>query len=63
VNVRISFNCFSSDEWCKVCTQNTRGVLMEFVSVLKLRRDSMKLYLCKERKETGARHAQSSAII
>jgi hypothetical protein len=63
VNVRISFNCFSSVEWCKVCTQNARSALTGSVSVLKLRRDNTKLSLCKECKETGARHAQSSARI
>jgi hypothetical protein len=61
VNVRISFNCFSSVEWCKVCTQNTRSALTESVSILKLRRDSTKLSLCKECKVTAARCAQSSA--
>jgi hypothetical protein len=61
VNVRISFNCFSSVEWCKVCTQNARSALTGSVSVPKLRRDSMKLSLCKECKVTAARSAQSSA--
>jgi hypothetical protein len=57
VNVRISFNCFSSIEWCKACTQNARSASTGSVSVPKLRRDNMKLSLCKECKETGARHA------
>jgi hypothetical protein len=43
MNFRISFNCLSSIEWCKVCTQNTRSALTKYVFVLKLRRDNMKL--------------------
>jgi hypothetical protein len=50
-------------KWCKVCTKNARSVLMRFVLILKLIRDSTKLSLFKECKETGSRHAQSSARI
>jgi hypothetical protein len=46
-----------------VCKQNARGTLTESVSVPKLIRDSTKLSLCKECKETGARCAQSSVRI
>jgi hypothetical protein len=63
MNVRINFNCFSSVEWCKVCTQNARSALMGSVSVLKLRRDRMKISLCKECKVTAPRSAQSSLRI
>jgi hypothetical protein len=63
VNVNISFNCFSYVGWCKVCAQNARSVLTGFVSILNLRRDSTKLSLCKECKETDARRAQSSTRI
>jgi hypothetical protein len=63
VNVRISFNCFSFVEWCKVCTQNARSALTGFVSISKHMRDSTKLSLCKEYKVTAARCAQSSARI
>jgi len=48
---------------CKVCTQNARSALTKSFSVPKLRRDNTKPSLCKECKETGARHAQSSARI
>jgi hypothetical protein len=47
VNVRIRFNYLSSVEWCKVCTQNARCALMEYVSILKLRRDNMKISLAR----------------
>jgi hypothetical protein len=36
---------------------------MGYVSILKLRRDNMKISLCKECKETGAMCAQLSARI
>ena len=60
MNVRISFNFFSSIEWCKVCTQNIASALMGSVSVPKIRRDNAKLSLWKEWKVTVARCAQSS---
>jgi hypothetical protein len=41
-----------------LCTQNARNALTRSVSIMKLRRDSMKLSLCKECKETCASHAQ-----
>jgi hypothetical protein len=63
VNVRISFNCFSSVEWCKVCTQNTRSALIGSILILKIIRDNKKLSLFKECKEVGARRAQSSVGI
>jgi hypothetical protein len=48
-------------KWCKVFTQNARSALKKSVSVPKLRRDSTKLSLSKECKETVARSAWSSA--
>jgi uncharacterized protein with PIN domain len=63
VNVRISFNFSLLLKSCKVCKQNVRSVLTGSVSILKIIRDSKKLYLCKECKEIGARCAQSSARI
>jgi hypothetical protein len=44
---------------CKVCTPNERSALTGFVSIPKLRRDSMKLSLCKECKATAARRVES----
>jgi hypothetical protein len=44
-----------------VCTPSARSVLTESVSIPKLRRDSVKLSLCKECKVTAARCAQSFA--
>jgi hypothetical protein len=43
--------------------ERRESALTESVSVTKLKRDSMKLSLCKECKETGARPAQWSARI
>jgi hypothetical protein len=55
VNVRISFNCFSSVEVVQGVHTEHKECIDGSVSIPKLRRDNTKLSLCKECKETGAR--------